>query len=166
MVALFPFKQILLSTLPIPLQEEIISKFESSLTVNNFVIPFQRTLPMGFTWAVTIAHHFVRSIINQSFTIARKSNLFPHSLSPIFFDGSNAPFYPSEIQPLTLHIIEDIVVVFSNMDLAPRKLFHRILRNIFRHCLLPVAEKNPGSGGSSILYFIGCTWDLQQKSTS
>ena len=66
MVKYFPLMPVAFGHLPAQLQQRLILKFKRPLSKSDVLRPCQATLPMGFKWAVFIAHTFARSCIEEA----------------------------------------------------------------------------------------------------
>ena len=66
MIKYFPLMSVPFGHLPAQLQQQLILKFKRPFSKLDVLRPCQATLPMGFKWAVFIAHTFPRSCIEEA----------------------------------------------------------------------------------------------------
>lgn len=98
----------------------------------------QSSMPMGFAWAVYIAHTFSQSCINQAYSLFRSSRFNP-GVVPLFL-RENAPFRLTKSTPLALHIIDDISIIAENWDHEQLICLHVIRSNVLTTAILPIKE--------------------------
>lgn len=168
---LFPMKKVRLADLPQTLCIEPLSMFNIRRVHSQLSLrPCQATLPMGYKWAVAIAHSLSAPCINQIFAYFRLSRLLPPPhLSPLFLLCEHSSFKHFQKSPLILHIIDDILIVFLEWQQNAVAQFHRILRALLQNSALPVKEENSPSVDwveFESLNIIGCTRNLKSKEIS
>ena len=116
LVPLFPFRLALYGHLTITIQLSLERYFASKPSPDTLSRTLQRALPMGFKWAVFIAHNFVRSCYREAFSIfLPTSDIFskpqpsPKLLELQHYTGK---ITPSQRLALVIHIIDDLNFVF------------------------------------------------------
>ena len=127
--------------------------------------PCQATMPMGFKWAVFIAHHFVSSCIDESFNLLKSTPLAFPDMSLTRLQGEDAPFLVKQRNPLLLHIIDAAAVLTVDWPPALVLTWHRLVRRVLEINQIPVAlakSSNPQMVIQESITFIGCIWHLTQ----
>lgn len=124
-------------------------------------------MPMGFTWAVVLAHDAMRNIIKTAYNIASTSLHRPAHHAPIkFMSKQDAPFNLLEVSALALAIIDDISILLCSWPDKQIKLLHRTLLTLLIAAGLPIAEAKSlpeDSIEEEAVPFIGMTLKLRTK---
>lgn len=102
--------------------------------------PAQATIPMGFTWAVTLAHDATTNIITEAFsrTIAARA-LDSNKRILKFFRKTDAPFHLVTGLALALEIIDDISIIFVDWPNEEIAAVHHELKKLLINAGLPIA---------------------------
>ena len=135
---------------------------------NHLIRPYQATMPMGFKWAVFIAHTFVSGCLDHAYKLFRSSRLAPPGIqSPHTLHADRAPFLVNPTKPLILHIIDDVSFVTTGWPDAAVSAWHKITDQVVALNRLPINERKSSRHGvieKSAITFIGCHWDFASMS--
>ena len=134
---------------------------------NQLLRPCQATMPMGFKWAVFIAHPFVAGCLDQAYNLFRTSRFAPTGMQrPHILHAERAPFHVITAKPIVLHIIDDVTFVATGWSDDAIKAWHKITRRVLalngfpinenKSCRLEHVEKES-------ITFIGCLWDFKRR---
>jgi len=167
LVSYFPLMPVTFGDLPGDLQRRIIDELglKDRPTQRTRFRPHQKSLPMGFKWAVYIAHAFARRCIEnavQELAIVRGS-----PVRVVAFSRRSRLMRLMKVPAgamLLMHIIDDINAVFLDWDPQDAIRFQCLVRRelILRH--LPIKESKSTPTGQPItrlMPFIGRKWNLQ-----
>lgn len=168
---LFPLPVVRFGDLPTFAAHAVLAQLQlPHLSSDTLTCPSQSTVPMGFTWYVVIAHALVSSIVKAAFkcTLQLSAFLLKTHFRPSMslFQPEAAPFFLTETVPLALVIVDDISVLFNNLNDDDVRSFHALLRNILGMTGLPVSEDKsllPQKVEGELIPFLGCNIDLVKR---
>lgn len=134
MVPLFLFKLVQYGHLPPSLQLTLKQHLGFKPSPETLLRPLQRSLPMGFKWAVFIAHNFVRSCYLEAFSaFLCTSDIFSRSQPPpkiLELQNSTDTITLSSRLALVLHIIDDVNFVLVDWPNENAISLQRIVESI------------------------------------
>ena len=168
LAGLLPMKAVALSHLHEDTQRRIAERtILPGNTADLHLHVCQATMPMGFKWAIFIAHTFVDSCFNESFRLISASRLAFPNMHLGKLRGEDTPYTPEQRSPLFLHIIEDAVTAGERCSVTftldwPSDFINtwrRLTRKILYINRLPLAEaksSKPAAVLLDCLSFIGC----------
>lgn len=126
---LFPLSAIRFSDIDSETQSSVLQMLKiNHINESELIRPSQRTMPMGFTWAVTLAHSATTSIICQAYNITTNAPIFkdfPHALK--MFSRADEPYDLKKGLALAFAIIDDISIVVSEWPKEHLILFQKTL---------------------------------------
>ena len=158
----FPLQTVAFGQLPKALRNELCGKWGFTPDSTARIRPLQTTLPMGFKWAVFIAHTFANTCVRQAFNMATISNDQEKTLIPL--NNETGTLYLKSGDALLLHIIDDITVVCCSWKDEEVIAFHRCCESVFKSNCLPLKiEKSSAVGQVEKMRvdFIGWVWTLR-----
>lgn len=142
-VDLFPLPIIAFGELSPETQNRIRATLpDIDINASTLLRPAQRTMPMGFTWAVVLAHDAMTNIVRTAYSVtcmSKTSHPAPHPLQ--FMSRNDAPFLLPPGAALALAIIDDISIIVNNWPHSRITLLHRTLRTLLIAAGLPIAEQ-------------------------
>lgn len=167
LVNLFPLTKVRYGNLSGSLQRKLAHTFGFRPRQDEFVRPFQATLPMGFKWAVYIAHSLANSCIRQGTSLFMRlaATRYDFHFGMIHFTQSNACIRRIEKgDGAFFHIIDDVNFVADGWPREAVIFLHRCLLLHFQKNGLPfkAAKSLPiGQVEVNSLPFIGWNWNLK-----
>lgn len=167
-IDLFPLPTITFSQLPASNQGHIRAALPNvDINSDTLLRPAERTMPMGFTWAVVLAHVAMTNIVRTAHTITRMSKSCPASIKPLhLLSRADAPFDLSPGAALALAIIDYISFLLCDWPEQLTHLLHRTLRTLLTAAGLPIAGNKSlpvGQIETKKRPFIGMNINLQTK---
>lgn len=168
MTDLFPLPTISFAELDQEAQASILKATGApSLHDDTIIRPSQATMPMGFTWAVVLAHNSTTNIIQAAYTAAAQTHTtILNSTRLTFFNRASAPFMLSKGTALALAIIDDITILFAGWGSTYITAFHAELASRLNKAGLPIAADKSikvGEVERHELPFIGNVLNLTDK---
>lgn len=165
MVKYFPLKSVAFGDLPKRVQKRLFQHFKRTFSKSDMVRPLQATLPMGFKWAVYIAHRFAQSLVQKAVcAFVKHSTHAAHSSSTIHrLKNAASHIQLKETDILILHIIDDISVVLAEWQGSEVVQFHRTCEAVFEKANFPInrAKSLPlGHVEERSIELIGWEWDF------
>ena len=167
LIKFFLLSKVRFGNLPAQLQMHLVSVLGYRLHQGDLVRPYQSTLPMGFKWAVYVAHSISKSAIDAAVTTFKMlapqiTNL---KLGKISYANETSGLQRiNKGDALVLHIVDDVNFV---ADSWPRKavvILHQLVVGEFFKRQLPIkkAKSLPlQEVEKDSLPFIGWQWDLK-----
>lgn len=111
-----------------------------SLHNGTIIRPSQATMPMGFTWAVVLAHSCTTNLVKAAYNDIKQRNLATMADTRIvLFNRENAPYMLNKGTALALAIIDDISVLFAGWNISDITTFHAELVQRLTAACLPIA---------------------------
>ncbi len=164
LVRFFPFKSVRFGNLHADLQRELLAKLRPRYRFrqNSLLRPHQSTLPMGFKWAVYIAHTIADACLHRA--MQRFSVIQNSSVNHVKFTRQSRVIHITHGSVLSLHIIDDINCVFSGWKAQDIAKLQTILYDLFEENGLPikVAKSTPiGILLTETMKFIGWAWNFK-----
>lgn len=166
MAKLFPLRTVSFGDLPGTLQRRIEITLGCRPRQHERFRPLQATLPMGFKWAVYIAHTFAKSCFKEAYNSFIASSLrlqSPYRLK--CFSRSAGIITLTEGDALLMHIIDDINLICFGWSSEDVSTIHRTCESIFVKNGLPIKRSKSTEVGLTereSLTFIGWEWDLRK----
>lgn len=169
LVKYFPLKSIPFGNLPGSMQRKLLPCFPCRPKQHELVRPLQKTLPMGFKWAVYIAHTFAASCFTSAFDRFMNSGLAQviPSVTPTLhvLNSESSILRISSGDLLLLHILDDINCICIDWPHAAVIELHRLAESSFESHGLPIkrSKSSPlGTVQTSSVPFIGWEWHLRR----
>ena len=163
LVRFFPLAEVRFGNLPGPLR----SLFGLRLHQSDYVRPYQKTLLMGFKWAVYIAHTLADACIKDAVSVF---NRIMHSFTTFQLGSISVASKNSHINRLNagdgcfFHIIDDVNFVAKDWPVKEIVMLHQLIVTKFRRRHLPIKASRSLALGEvelDILPFIG--WECNLK---
>ena len=167
LVRFFPLAKARFGNLPRPLQSKLKSSWGFRPHQSEFVRPYQSTLPMGFKWAVYIAHTLAESYIEEA--MSTFTRIAP-SLPLFQFGSITVASRNSNINRLNtgdgcfFHIIDDVNLVANDWPVKSIVMLHRLIVAQLRGRHLAIKESKSlalGESEQDVLPFTGWEWNLK-----
>lgn len=141
MTDLFPLPPARFGNLNNDTQQVILQQLNLlKLHQDTLLRPAQATLPMGFTWEVSLAHDATPNIIKEAFNQATAAKALINSKHTLnFFRRTDAPFHLVAGLALALPIIDDISIIFFDWGANEITTVHKLLNTLLVNAGLPIA---------------------------
>lgn len=136
----------------------------STLHEGTLIRPAQATMPMGFTWAVALAHEAIASIIKTAYSMIRAPSEEQHNI--MLMNRESAPYHLTKLLSIALAIIDDIDITTADWEDERIIALLKQLVRLLNEAGLPVVEDKSlpvGTIEQNELPFIGNIIDLQHK---
>ena len=167
LASIFPLKKIAFGNLPGRVQLTIAKELGFRPRQQDLLRPMQTTLPMGFKWAVYIAHNFLEACYRKALHhFFQSSSIFgiTRSIPPIekLHDCLGTPLSSGCV--LVMHIIDDLNFVLSNWPESEAIRLQRTVEEFMLRNYLPIkrSKSSPiGTIETKSLPFIGWEWNLK-----
>lgn len=159
----FPLRQIRFGDLSEHLQKRLSKQLGNTLTDSVMLRPIQTTLPMGFKWAVYIAHTFAHECFREAF-MSSAIILAKHN-SLLTLNNEIGTINMKSGDALLLHIIDDIDVLCVSWSEEDIVALHKECEHVFEVNFLPIKRKKSlplGTVAGRHLELIGWDWSLQR----
>lgn len=141
MTDLFPFPLIKFGELEDMKKQDVLDTVGTpSLHEDSLIRPAQVTMPMGFIWAVCLAHNATTNIIKQAYTITKPLRGATNSKSNlVYFNKKEAHFQITHGTALVLSIIDDVGIMFAGWTARNMVALHAELVRLLTEAGLPIA---------------------------
>ena len=166
---LFPLKEVVYGNLHGTFQRSLQKQLGFRPQQRIRLRPLQRSLPMGFKWAVYLAHTFVQSCYEEAFKIfLRTSRLFRNSFPKpnlIVLGHRKRVIVLPKHSVLVLHIIDDLNFVLVDWPDEETILLQSSVEATLRANNLPIRRSKSSLVGSverNMMPFIGWHWFLRK----
>lgn len=111
-----------------------------SMHEGTIIRPAQATMPMRFTWVVSLAHKATTNIIKTAYQITKTMRtLSQNETTLVFFNCRSAPFKLTTGTALALEIIDDISILYAGWTNVHIIAFHKELVKLLTKAGLPIA---------------------------
>lgn len=166
MSAMFPMPALVFGNMPGPLQRAVMRALHLTRRPKQSAryIPHQTTSPMGFKWAVHIAHALGDAILKRALAAVRLSLFRPIAAHKLLRASRHIRVESNQL--LLLHVIDDINVVACDVDPRVVVPVQRAIHAALEDAGLPIKASKTTPVGSleyDAVPFIGYAWSFASR---